>query len=149
MAANELKAARKSLNAGRIDEALLHLWNGLEAVRLGGGSERRVFEQLAADVRARGDEGERKEAERLLAELEPVGDGGPSVWTVADGAPGAPVERSAGEDVAAEVASEDSPITSEEQMQGRRSPGLGRLLFPLLILLFVLVNLIRQLAGGD
>src|SRR5688500_16692771 len=65
--AGELGEARKALTHGRADEALVHLWNAVEAARLAGDSaELHKIARLAEGIRELGDEGEQREADRLL-----------------------------------------------------------------------------------
>ena len=63
-----VREARGALRRGRSAEALVHLWNALEPARLAG--DRRALDTiagLAAHIAAGGEEGDRREAERLLA----------------------------------------------------------------------------------
>ncbi len=67
---DDLNAARKALRRGRAADALVHLWNAVEPARLAGDTSRlRALAGLAARVARNGDDAERREAERLLAEL--------------------------------------------------------------------------------
>jgi hypothetical protein len=67
---DSLGDARRALRSGEAGEALVHLWNALEQAR--GEGDTRVLgriAELAGRAAEQGDEGERAEAERLLAEL--------------------------------------------------------------------------------
>jgi hypothetical protein len=68
--ANELRSAQQAAARGSNQEALVHLWNAVEPARLAGDARRlRVIAGIAQQVRSRGDEGEAREAERLLETL--------------------------------------------------------------------------------
>jgi nucleotide-binding universal stress UspA family protein len=134
----ELKAARKALARGRVDESLVHLWNVIEPARLSG--DRRALgeiAQLATEIRERGEPSEQREAERLLEDVrETAAEEGvpqPAV-SVGGGANGGYVpEGKAAEEVEAE----------------RTQGGLGRFILPAIFLIIVIVNVIAGLTGED
>ncbi len=147
-ARSELRQARKSLARGRTDEALVYLWNALEPARLERAGSLRELRRLATLIRDRGDEAERRDAERLL---EAIGRGSADGDQLEIGTLSRPpsgmvggVEPFEAESVDAEPA--DQQDDAGEPEAGR--PRLGRLLLPILVLLIVLVNVIARLLDG-
>ena len=144
---DELRKVRKSLARGRSDEALLYLWNALEPARLEGGAALREVEQLAARIRAQGDENQAHEAERLLAAAR----GGSSAAEAPEARPQAwsPAER-AEQQAQAEPAPAEAaePAAEGEPEPVPRRSGLLRFVLPAIFILIVLVNVLSR-AFGD
>jgi hypothetical protein len=139
--AGDLGEARKALTHGRADEALVHLWNAVEAARLGGDStELRRIGRLAERIRELGDEGEQREADRLLDVLRRAAeDEREPEATVA--LPGANGDGG--------VLPEDEAAAEVEEEAGPRGR-LAQLLVPLIIFVIVLINVLAGLFGdGD
>jgi hypothetical protein len=132
-----VREAAGAVRRGAHQEALVVLWNELEAARLAGdrGTLARI-EGLAARIVREGDDAERREAERLLETV-----------------------RAAAQDNGAQAATgvvdgELSPIgdrmeeTLEEDAGGEASSsgvGLGSLVWFLILLVIVLLNVLGQL----
>jgi hypothetical protein len=137
----ELKRARKSLARGRVDEALVLLWNALDPARLEGARALRELERLAIAVGERGDEGQQREAQRLLEAVRETP--AESDWieqsTVLE-------EARPGGDTHDAVPAEAPPEIEREAPVGR---GLGRYAIPAIFLLIVLVNVLARVLGGD
>jgi hypothetical protein len=129
-ARKELKAASKSLARGRTDEALVYLWNAVEPARLEGGRALSDLRRLATLIAARGEEGHRREAQRLL---EALGVDAEEVKQIEVG-------------VLREPAAEGEAEADEVEKRGSRA---GRLLIPLFFLMLVLLNVIARLFDGD
>ena len=73
---SDLGEARKALGRGAVDAALVELWNAVEPARLEGDRRAlRGIEQLATRIAAEGDEGARREAERLLEAVREASEG--------------------------------------------------------------------------
>jgi hypothetical protein len=126
----ELKAARRSLARGRTDEALVYLWNAVEPARLEGGRALSELRRLATLIAARGEEGHRREAQRLL---EALGVSSEEIKQIEVG-------------VLDEPAAEGEAQAEEEAKPGSRA---GRLLIPLFFLMLILLNVIARLFDGD
>ena len=159
---NELREAGRAVAKGRTDEALVHLWNALEPVRLAGGaSALEEAVRLATEIGRRGGPGERREAERLLRALrrepgagwaEPPAPAGewadPETETARvdvgehEPVPDGGVEAGPAEPEAAAGTAEGTG--EQEGPQPRRSP-VARRLLPLLFVIIVLVNLLNRL----
>lgn len=133
----DLKNARKSLADGRVDEALLFLWNALEPARLEGGRARRELERLATAAAGQGDESQREEAQRLLGSLREL----PADVDA--------IERAVVEDAVPVEDEEDGPTEAPPAAApgtpARRN--LGRYAIPAIFLLIVVVNLLARALG--
>lgn len=142
--ADELRSAQRALGRGATQEALVHLWNALEPARLAGDGRRlRTIAGLAQRVRAQGDEGEGREAERLLEELRSVvGEDGAVV----------PATRRLDADVyasgepAVEPAGDLQP--GEEEASRGRTARLGNLIWIAIVVAVILFNLLGERGGG-
>lgn len=144
---DDLKKARKSLNEGRVDEALLYLWNALEPARLEGRRAVRDVAQLAVAAARRGDESQKAEAQRLLDSLSELSDDADAeaaeTVTVQDAAPPAPSpEPGAETETAAGTEAESEP---DPETPARRN--LGRYAIPAIFILIVLVNVLARALG--
>jgi hypothetical protein len=140
--ASELNEARKAVARGRADEALVHLWNAVEPARLAGDiGELAMVGRLAQRIGEFGDEGERRDAERLLE----------AVRSAAED------EREPEAAVALPGANGDGDFVPEEEAaaeveDAEREPGgrLARYVLPLVFLIIVIVNVLAALLGdGD
>jgi hypothetical protein len=140
---DSLGDARRALRSGEAGEALVHLWNALEQAR--GEGDTRVLgriAELAGRAAEQGDEGERAEAERLLAELhgeveEAAGTEDDEDWASPHGEPAAPPDPGPPPEITApgtEPAG-DAEVEEEEPPQSRRRAALGWLI-PIAIFLF-------------
>jgi hypothetical protein len=138
----ELREARKAVTRGRADEALVHLWNALEPARLAADTaELRTIGGLAERVREVGDEGERREAERLLEALRSAVD--------EEREPEATVALP-GENGDGGFLPEDEAAGEVEEEQSGPGGRLAQLLIPLIIFVIVLINVLAGLFGdGD
>lgn len=141
--ADELRSAQRALGRGATQEALVHLWNALEPARLAGDGRRlRTIAGLAQRIRAQGDEGEGREAERLIEELRSVvGEEGALVPATgrldADVyASGKPVEEPAGD------------LQPEEAESRGRAARLGNLIWIAIVVAVILFNLLGERGGG-
>jgi hypothetical protein len=141
MVGPELKKARKSLARGRVDEALLLLWNVLDPARLEGGRALRELERLAVAAAEQGDESQRHEAQRLLAAVREAP--AESDWIET----GAPEAARPGGDMPAGGDPAEAPPEIERDTPARR--GLGRYAIPAIFLLIVLVNVLARVLSGD
>lgn len=140
--ASELNEARKAVARGRADEALVHLWNALEPARLAGDvGELAMVGRLAQRIGEFGDEGERRDAERLLEAVQRAAED----------------EREPEATVALPGANGDGDFVPEEEAAAevgdaeRESGGrLARYVLPLIFLIIVIVNVLAGLRGdGD
>ena len=140
--AGELSAARRAVTRGRADEALVHLWNAVEPARLAGNSAELLrIARLAERIRDLGDEGEQREADRLLDILRRAAED----------------EREPEATVALPDANGDGGVLPEDEAaaeveQEQSGPGarLAQLLVPLIILVIVIINVLAALFGdGD
>lgn len=140
--ASELSEARKAVNRGRADEALVHLWNALEPARLAADSaELRRIARLAERVREVGDEGEQQEAERLLEALRGAAED--------EGEPEATVALP-GENRDGGFLPEDEAAAAVEEEQSGPGARFAQFLIPLIILVIVIINVLAGLFGdGD
>lgn len=141
--ANGATAARRALGRGATAEALVHLWNELEPARLSGDRGRlNALARLAEEVRQRGDEADRHEAERLLRELQEHAEAPQAVPATA--VLDAEVTRTGGADGGAGGAASDAEA---EQPAETGSPlgGLANWLWLVFVLLIVLANVLGQL----
>jgi hypothetical protein len=69
-AVDELRSAQRAVGREAYQEALVHLWNAVEPARLAGDARQlNAIGGLAQVIRTRGDEGEAREADRLLETL--------------------------------------------------------------------------------
>jgi hypothetical protein len=146
----ELKEARKALAKGRADESLVHLWNVLEPARLAGDRRRLdAIGGLAAHVAASGEEGDRAEAGRLLeavreAAAEPGGFGGTEDVGVASVGGEAVHEL---EQFGVEEAG-PGPEQVEEPEEAEQRRGGVPSLWTILIILFVIITIVRNVVEG-
>jgi hypothetical protein len=132
-----IPAARKALGRGATAEALVHLWNELEPARLSGDRGRLdALARLAEEVRQRGDEADRHDAERLLAELREHAEA-PQAAAPATAVLEAEVDRTG------EVLDEAAPEPTGEK--GSRAGGLANWLWLVFVLVIVLANILGQL----
>jgi hypothetical protein len=151
---DEVAHARAALRRDRPSEALVFLWNALEPARLAGDAAAlRAIGGLAERVARVGDEGERREAERLLEEIREVARheaGVPATEQV-----GAEVsvggDRMASEptlpdEVGRPPYAEEADADAETAEPGRRA-GIVNLIWLLLVLGVVLLNILR--GAGD
>jgi outer membrane biosynthesis protein TonB len=148
---DDLKKARRSLGDGRVDEALLFLWNALEPARLEGGRALRELERLAVAAGEQGEESQRDEAQRLLATLHDVRAEDDAVEVVTVPKP-EPTEDADVRPVEAPRAPEAEPEPepeAEPEPETRARRNLGRYALPAIFLLIVLVNLLARVLGGD
>lgn len=134
---SQTREARKSLSRGRVDEALVYLWGALEPARLERGAALGELQRLSLVVRDRGDEGQRREAERLLEAISRSSEEGEQVEV------GVVTERRAGALEEAEPAARGEGEEGEP-VEGRST--LGRLLLPIVFLLIILINVITRIA---
>lgn len=140
--ASELSEARKAVARGRADEALVHLWNAVEPARLAGDAdELGMVGRLAQRIHEVGDEGERRDAERLLEAVQRAAEDArePEATVALPGANGdggfVPEEEAAAE------------VGDAESEPGGR---LARYVLPLIFLIIVIVNVLAGLLGdGD
>jgi hypothetical protein len=135
--ASGTQAARRALARGATAEALVHLWNELEPARLSGERGRmNELARLAEDVRQRGDEADRHEAERFLDELRELTEA-PTATAPATVVLDAEVDRpvEVPDDAEAESPAED----------GSRAGGLANWLWVVFVLVIVLANVLSQL----
>jgi hypothetical protein len=139
--AGELGEARKAFRHGRADEALVHLWNAVEAARLTGDSaELRRIGGLAERIRELGDEGEQREADSLLDVLRRAAED--------EGEPEATVALPGANGDGGVLPEDEAAVEVEEEESG---PGgrLAQLLFPLIILVIVIINVLAGLFGDE
>jgi hypothetical protein len=141
MVGRELKRARKSLAGGRVDEALVLLWNALEPARLEGARALRELERLAMAAGERGDAGQQREAQRLLEAVRETP--AESDWIERGGVL---EEAGPGRDTPATDPAEARPEI-EREAPARRN--LGRYAIPAIFLLIVLANVLARVIGGD
>lgn len=135
-----IPAARKALGRGATAEALVHLWNELEPARLSGdGGRLEALARLAEEIRQRGDEADRYDAERLLAELREQAEA-PNAAAPATAVLDAEVDRTG------EVLDEAEADAEAEPAEGRsRAGGLANWLWLVFVLVIVLANILGQL----
>jgi uncharacterized small protein (DUF1192 family) len=140
--ADELSEAKKAVARGRADEALVHLWNALEPARLAeDAGELVMIGRLAQRIGEFGDEGERRDAERLLE----------AVRSAAED------EREPEATVALPGTNGDGGFLPEEEAaaeveDAESEPGgrFARYALPLVFLIIVIVNVLAGLLGdGD
>ena len=138
-----LRDARKAVARGDYDEALVLLWNELEPARIDGDRNRLVtIADLAQRIADAGDDAQRREAERLGEEaaehraeaaVAPTGRVDATVAAHDGGLPDAPPPDL-----------EDVPV--EEDLPERGRPGLGTILWIVLVGGVILLNLLRDVA---
>ena len=136
-ASSELRRARRSAARGRIDEALVYLWNALEPARLEGETAVTELRRVAALISSMGDNGQRREAERLVEAID----------RSSDTAPVAVAVREHGDHDAFEDARPDVEREAAEPVSGR--PRRGGLLLPIIFLLIILINVIVRAVSGE
>jgi hypothetical protein len=146
-----VRDARRALDRGDVDEAMVMLWNALEPLRLdgdGAGLER--VGQLASEIASGAESSYAVEAERLLAAVRALtAEGATPSATVEHGLPET-LERWIDEAVRSgeRVGGDDRPPTLEEvddaEEGGRR---LGPLVWALLAGLFLLLNVLGNVFG--
>jgi hypothetical protein len=136
--ADELRSASQAVGRGSNQEALVHLWNAMEPARLAGDARRlRSIAGLAQRIRSQGDEGEAREAERLLEQLRStVGD---------DGGIAPATGRLDAEVYASGEPAED--LQPEEEQTGR-GIRIGNLVWIALVIAIILFNLLGERGGG-
>jgi len=131
-----LKQARKALARGAADETLVLLWHELEAARLAGDERAlRTIERLAGQVAGEGDEGQQREAERLLETVRgavPAQGGAQPATLQLDGE-----VHQAGEQI-------EPADVADGELVGKSGFPIGTLVWVLLIAAVVLINLIGQ-----
>jgi hypothetical protein len=129
-----LREARKALDRGSADAALVDLWNELEPARLAGDAAAlKGIEQLAARIVRDGDEGARREAERLLEAVREVHDDGLAPATA---------------QLEADVSRGGEPVGQELEQQPEAEKSRGTRLGPLIwLLIFLAVVLLNALEG--
>jgi hypothetical protein len=132
-----IPAARRALARGATAEALVHLWNELEPARLSGERGRlNELARLAEEVRRRGDEADRHEAERFLGELREQAEA-PAAAAPATAVLDAEVDR------AGDVVGDAEPEPSAEDES--RAGGLANWLWVVFVLVIVLANVLSGL----
>lgn len=137
--ASELSEARKAVGRGRADEALVHLWNAVEPARIAGDvGELRTIGRLAARIHELGDEGQQREAERLLEAVHGAVEG--------ERAPEATVALPGADGDGGFLGEEEAAAEVEEAEGGGR---VTRFLVPLIILGVILFNVLAGILGGD
>ena len=134
---SELRRARRSAARGRIDEALIYLWNTLEPARLEGGAALSELRRLAAVISKVDDEGQRREAERLLE----------AIRRSSDTAPVAVAVREHDGHAALADAQVDAERDAAEPVAERSTR--GRLLLPIILALIILINVIARAVSGE
>ncbi len=133
---DEVRSARRALGSGATAEALVHLWNALEPARLSGDrGSLRAIGGIAQEIRARGDESEAREAERLLEALHE---------TVDDASAPATGRLDAGVVAGGEDVVQDEAEAAAGGLAGR----IGNLVWIAVVLFIVLINVIGQLRDG-
>jgi hypothetical protein len=134
-----LKQARAALRRGGADEALVLLWNELEPARIAGDRRAlRVIGGLASAIAQHGDEGQRAEAEQLLAEVREAGPAVPATSMLeGEVRPGG---YEPGGEAGDDVSMEERPEESVEQPGFR----LGPLVWLLILIAIVIVNVLGQ-----
>ena len=136
--ASELSEARKAVTRGRADEALVHLWNAVEPARLAGDTrELRTIGQLAGRIHQLGDEGQQREAERLLETVQGA--------VEVERAPEATVALPGGDGDGSFLAEEEAAEEIEEEQGGRGR--LSQWLVPLIFLVIIVVNIVARATG--
>lgn len=119
----------------------MHLWNALEPARLSGDARRlAAIASLAQQVRARGDEGEAREAERLIETLR----GDVEAGALVPATERLDAEVYAGGEQVEELETGDVPSEAE----AGRAARVGNLIWLALVLLIVLVNVLGQIRDG-
>ena len=143
---SSVKDARKALGRGDLDEALVVLWNEFEPARLAGDRRRlRAIEGLATRVAQEGDEGQRRDAERLLEMLARAPDDeGASVPSIAEvEAEPAPL----GEEHEHPLEPEELEHPLEDEAEGERKGrfSIGPIVWLLILLAFLVLNALNGL----
>ena len=143
--ADEIGNARRALARGDAAEALVYLWNAVEPARLEGDARAlAAIASLAQQVRARGDEGQAREAERLIERLR----GG--LEAAETGL--APATEQLDAEVYAGGEQLDpgdfETADAEEEGETSRAARIGNLVWLGLVLLIVLVNVLGQIRDG-
>ena len=142
-----LRQARKALQQGHADAAVVLLWNEIEPARLRG--DRRALatiEQLAAAIARAGDESERHEAEKLLESLR----GRAHVEAAAPAATPVEGERAT---LDAAPAAPDTEATAAPQPEAEleaepaRRVSVGTIVWLLLVAAVVIANVLGQGRG--
>ncbi|MBD0329667.1 MAG: hypothetical protein ICV64_06145 [Thermoleophilia bacterium] len=138
---SNVRDAARALGRGDEAEALVLLWNELEPARLAGDrGTLQAIAALAGRIASAGDVAQRREAERLLETVERYASDEAL-------APASGVARVDGDLTPVESDVEVDGTVSEERVQGGRRPGLGGLLWLLLLAGIVLFNLLGDLLG--
>lgn len=151
--AHGLKEARQAAARGSYDEALVLLWNALEPARLAGDrGALRTIGGVAQLVARSGDDGQRREAERLLGTLQANVEHGvtPATATLdaeVSGAGGYDVgELATGTGERVERHEQFEPPAEVEEEQGRAGR-IGNYVWLAFVVLIILVNVIGQIRG--
>ncbi len=145
-----VRDARRALARGQTDEALVDLWNALEPLRLDDDrAGLKAVGEMAAQIAARGDGSQVREAERLLGQVRALlqRDAVAEPVTVGGGNPDVVVfSETAGYDGADESEYEgeyDAEYEPPEEDDVR--PKLGRLVWALIVAAFVIFNIVSGL----
>lgn len=159
-----LRDARRALAGGAQDEALVYLWNELEPVRVAG--DRRglaAIARMATQIAETGDEGQRRDATRLLeavAEAEATAaeeevlatvglDAGVGHGDVYAPQPPQPVPQWLPEPGAERLPGEEpmrgeEPVAVEEGEEQEKRPRLASLLWAAIVIGVILLNILRD-----
>ena len=136
-----VKDARRALDRGAQDEALVLLWNALEPARIRGDrSALQGIAALALRVEREGDESQANEARRLLDVLREQASE-PEHFAAATERVDADIQVG-GHDV------EPGDVVPEEVEQEPGGRGLGSVVWLVILLLVILYNLLGQLRDG-
>jgi len=135
-----LRDARRHVGRGAYDEALVLLWNAVEPARLAGDRRSlRAIEGLAAHVARAGEEGQQREAERLLEVLReramPASAIPATAQLDADVSP-------EGREMVGEI--EDEMYSDEAGEETRRGARIGNIIWLLIVIAVVVVNVLEQ-----
>jgi hypothetical protein len=138
-----LKQARAALRRGAADETLVLLWNELEPARIAGDQRAlRAIGGLASVIVQHGDEGQRAEAEQLLAEVREAGArGAATAMLEGEVRPGGYEPGGVAGDLAG-----DGGSAEEDREEGIEQPGfrLGPLVWLLILIAIVIINVLGQ-----
>jgi hypothetical protein len=142
--ADAVRSAQRAVGRGANQEALVHLWNAVEPARLAGDGRRLgTIAALAQMIRARGDEGEAREAERLIETLRGA--------VSAEGGIAPATERLDAE-VYASGGRVDEDFTPAgevpEEEAGGRGARIGNLVWIALVVAIILFNVFADRGGG-
>jgi hypothetical protein len=136
--AGGLKEARSALRRGDADAALVALWNALEPARIEGDRRAlRTIEQYATQIARAGDEGQQREATRLIEVLHRAVEAGAAESAATSVLEGEVTAREAGEVTAREAG-------EEEEVTGGSGVRLGTILWLLILIAIVVLNVLGQ-----